>query len=250
MLYTAQKYVSRLENDAQRQHAMQKLAPAIRAPYLSTYWLSASVLSQESHKLVLNTQRDAVSRLLLARQADREAQEPLPLAKPLQNWPASWALGRRKEKKVECVQVTWQLDVGTLKEAAQRCMQQQGEGHLVSQTTPPFHGFRWRMRAICSLAADKASVQIGLYAQPTTLVQGMFHKSTFRISCGDFRSINCASPILCSGRNGRSKSWGVKDFFGVGSMAGGWDEAAWAAKGLPTTGSLIFTLTMKDVKMS
>jgi hypothetical protein len=30
-------------------------------------------------------------------------------------------------------------------------------------------------------------------------------------------------------------------------MAGGFDEVAWAAKGLPTSGQLVFRLTVRDV---
>jgi hypothetical protein len=41
-------------------------------------------------------------------------------------------------------------------------------------------------------------------------------------------------------------SWGCADFLGLGFMPGGFDEAAWAAKGLP--GSHIeLRLTVKDV---
>jgi hypothetical protein len=46
--------------------------------------------------------------------------------------------------------------------------------------------------------------------------------------------------------------WGYDDFFGIGVMSGGgavggWDEAAWAAKGLPTEGELEVQLTMQEV---
>jgi hypothetical protein len=46
--------------------------------------------------------------------------------------------------------------------------------------------------------------------------------------------------------------WGNGDFFGIGVMSGGgavggWDEAAWAAKGLPTEGELEVQLTIKEV---
>jgi hypothetical protein len=39
-------------------------------------------------------------------------------------------------------------------------------------------------------------------------------------------------------------SWSWRRFFGVAAMAGGWDDAAWAAKGLPTSGKLTIKLTV------
>ena len=42
--------------------------------------------------------------------------------------------------------------------------------------------------------------------------------------------------------------YGFYDFFGMGPMAGGWDESAWAAKGLPTEGRLHIKLTVSSVQ--
>ena len=39
----------------------------------------------------------------------------------------------------------------------------------------------------------------------------------------------------------------LEDFFSLGAMSGGWDDAAWAAKGLPASGELVFTLTITSV---
>jgi hypothetical protein len=48
---------------------------------------------------------------------------------------------------------------------------------------------------------------------------------------------------------GTSHGQGRQDFFVIGPMAagGGWDEAAWAAKGLPVSGELQLSLTMHSV---
>jgi len=42
-------------------------------------------------------------------------------------------------------------------------------------------------------------------------------------------------------------SWGSRDVFSLGPLSSGWDEAAWASKGLPATGQLDLTLTVTSV---
>lgn len=48
--------------------------------------------------------------------------------------------------------------------------------------------------------------------------------------------------------DGSGKGW--PDFLKVGPMAGGWDDAAWAAKGLPTDGDLVITASITGVSHS
>jgi hypothetical protein len=44
-------------------------------------------------------------------------------------------------------------------------------------------------------------------------------------------------------------AWGWRDYFNLGAMSGGFDEAACAAKKLPTSGSIKLRLTVSDVGM-
>lgn len=48
--------------------------------------------------------------------------------------------------------------------------------------------------------------------------------------------------IHCFKAGGVGRGW--RDFFDVGPMPGGFDEAAWAAKGLPTSGQIVLKLTV------
>lgn len=57
------------------------------------------------------------------------------------------------------------------------------------------------------------------------------------------------SHLLMSTTAGRCTQ-GKDDFFGVGVISGGWDEAAWAAKGLPTHGYILLTATVSEVAHS
>jgi hypothetical protein len=42
---------------------------------------------------------------------------------------------------------------------------------------------------------------------------------------------------------------GFSDFFKVGCMSGGFDEVAWAGKGLPTSGSILLQMIVKDAPL-
>lgn len=55
--------------------------------------------------------------------------------------PASWLLGQRKKAPVSTVELSWELDVGKLKEAVQVCAAQQEKQYLNSPgVTPPLRG--------------------------------------------------------------------------------------------------------------
>lgn len=63
------------------------------------------------------------------------------------------------------------------------------------------------------------------------------------MSAGHAGNYTCVAPLEGKG----AKGYGFHDFFELGAMAGGWDEAAVAAKGLPTSGDLPITMTVSEV---
>ena len=73
VLFTAQVYADKLREASLaivgslhgEQLAIDKLAPLVRCPHLSQFWLSASVLSDDAHDLLLQKQQPQVKRLLL-----------------------------------------------------------------------------------------------------------------------------------------------------------------------------------------
>ena len=68
VLYTAQRYVDRYTGE-QRAHAQQLLAPLIRCPLLSRYWLTASVNSAKADTMLLAELRPHLRELLLLLEA-------------------------------------------------------------------------------------------------------------------------------------------------------------------------------------
>jgi hypothetical protein len=79
---------------------------------------------------------------------------------------------------------------------------------------------------------------IRLAARAKNLPSGTVCRCAYSLECVGVNAVvpcGCNAPVDFSGTTGR----GLDDFFMVGRMCGGFDEAAWAAKGLPTSGSLL-----------
>lgn len=103
-------------------------------------------------------------------------------------------------------------------------------------------GLTFSLFAQC--AADDAGCKIGIFAI-SNVPAGSFYSFNFEINaCGKIKHWG-SSPMIV-GSTGR----GFGDFFCLGAMAGGWDPAAWAAKGLPASGELPITLTVTQVAHS
>lgn len=80
-----------------------------------------------------------------------------------------------------------------------------------------------------------------LYAAPINVPVGMSCSFSFCLTSGDIAHSGAAKRIAAK------SLYGHRDFFGLGCVRGGWDEAAWAAKGLPLTGELTFTMDISSV---
>jgi hypothetical protein len=107
-------------------------------------------------------------------------------------------------------------------------------------------GVRWSLDLSCSTDSDasKQAVQIGLFACARSLPHGSLCRCTF--------NLECVAGSVHRGRNATHQfdvRWGWRDFFKLGPMSGGFDEAAWAAKRLPANGSIVLRLTVMDVGM-
>jgi hypothetical protein len=83
---------------------------------------------------------------------------------------------------------------------------------------------------------------VGVYAKADNLPAHTAVRVRFTLECGFIRP----HPATARFTTGIQSSWGYRDFFGVGAMSGGFDAAAWAAKGLPTEGQpLVFKLKVR-----
>jgi len=239
--------VDNITDPQQKQAAAQKLAPLIRCPHLSPFWLSASVLSEDAPKLLLNQLSKQVGELTMA----QHAQPGQPLKDPhklLPGAPASWALGKRASKPPSSVQVTWELEVSKLRQAAQDSARQQKTVQLSCPAAPPpLGGIAWGLLMQAGWDADKQGSLIGFYAVPWNKPVSMCLRYAIHIKTTELPLLSLSGDSLLVSAKTAGLCWGWPDAFNLGPMAGGWDEAAWASIGLPAAGQLGLTLTVTSV---
>ena len=154
--------------------------------------------------------------------------------------PRGWGLGRRVSKPVTSVQLVWRLDVRELRDTACRCATEQDRMTVNSpEATPPLGGTAFRIKNV--LGYQDGGVKVGMYGFPANLPDDVIYACKYRIQVQDFDRGTTPRPKLGSVMSGWS------EYFQLGPMAGGWDEAAWVAKGLPASGQLTIKLTVSDV---
>ena len=251
VLYTAQTYISRITDVQQHQAAFQQLGPHIRCPQLSLFRLSLAQLQQTllSPALLANRELSSpLSQLLLMRQANPakpltagDVKEFLPDAPP------SWLLQPRAHKPVSSVSLQWSVAIDAIRVAAVGSAQQQVVQLQSSTMTPPMGGVSFRVLLQCIWDATAQGSTVGMFVTPVNIPVGAFCSMSCSLECEQFQNgPHFPQGHVLTGYNG--KGW--RDYFSTGAMSGGWDEAAWAAKGLPTTGELQFTLSITSVNGS
>jgi hypothetical protein len=247
VLYTADTYVRKITDLQQRQTAQQLLAPLVRAQHLSEFWLTAAALPTLTTTL-LDGRRSFVFQLrqllkLKAAVGALSLQSP-ELQKLVPDAPDSWSLEQRSIRTVPDVEVTWKLDVSTLVSTAQMSASQQEMINLHSpSTTSPIGGIVFGILIRLDGKADAQGSKIGVFAQPKNGPADTYLGFGIELSvAGTAFDKRSSAPVRFA-----SQCWGWSDFFQLGAMAGGWDAAAWAKAGLPTTGELVLKLRVTEV---
>uniref|UniRef100_A0A383VJQ4 BACK domain-containing protein n=1 Tax=Tetradesmus obliquus TaxID=3088 RepID=A0A383VJQ4_TETOB len=244
VLYTATKYVKALQPG--RQAARDALALLVRAPHLTRSALANQVLSA-GHNLLMNSLVAPLSLLVSYRlivpgngvTADALAQ--------IRGAPDSWGRGVRQLAATDGVRMHWRLPVEQLAAACRESFAGNKQVRLTSPaSTPPLGGVAWRLGVRCKPHQPRngaAGVRIGLLAESCEAPHDIFRAFSATFGCRGARS----RKATCD--DGSVSGCGPSNFFRVGTMsaAGGWDEAAWAAKGLPTAGELLLSLHMHSV---
>jgi hypothetical protein len=232
-----------------------KLAPLVRCPHLSQFWLSASVLSDTANKLLLRGLKPQLQQLLLLNSGCSSTAAALsfddfgsgvPVA------PASWLLPERDIQPISRAQVEWEVDVAAIRQAAQNSASQKRTVELKSPASCLLGGIMWHMLLQCVWDNSKQGSTVGLFAAAKSLPAGTICRCMFSLECA---GVDVAGDIVSQRpahgtrlfKTGSGGGWGVPDFFKVGCMPGGFDEAAWAAKGLPASGTIQLRLTVSDV---
>jgi hypothetical protein len=96
----------------------------------------------------------------------------------------------------------------------------------------------WQLRVKCSQV--ECGTVVGIYVLPHFRTYDVFYKCKCTL---------CWCGVKCRTRGTPTASyWGYPNYFSLQPMAaGGWDDAAWAAKGLPTSGEMLLQLHMHSV---
>jgi hypothetical protein len=220
------------------------LAPLIRCQHLSTFWLSACALQlDEGLSTLFSRFQQPLKPLLMMRLADKDR---VPTQEELQGEfegaPSSWLLGQRASKTVDSVQLVWPLHVAELRSAAQRsCIEKELVRVECPGVSAPLGGMTWTMLVEAEWGADQQATRLGLFCIPGNAPMNSWCRFKARFEVQGVPELSYS--ISCSHAVSGPAGFGWHDYF-VGYVSGGWDEAAWAAAGLPAEGELRVTLTV------
>lgn len=253
VLYSAQYYVDKLKGEP-KAAAIQVLGPLIRCQSLSSSWLvsvaEAAVSGTAPGTFVLEQYAKPALQLLKLRSVTKTSiiSKQLPHM-PLAAWPDSWFSGPRQYTPRDSVQLTQQVDVSQLREAAVRCANGKTEERLRSRASGPIRGLTWQL-VISIDGTNSTGTQIGVFAGPAADAAGFCNDTqpaysfSWRVTA-DVGVKRVLDKAVGAQSLTWSIHWGYSDAFRLGYMSGGWNEAAWAAAGLPASGSLSFNLDLK-----
>jgi hypothetical protein len=234
VLFTAYVYAKRLQlHDPQQQESVA-LAQLVRAPQLSQLALSNAVLAREAEQMLLAPYLPLLKLLLLLKQK-APAAEVARHMQAAQVVPDSWRLSPRQlVPLLDGVQLVWQLPAEQLKAACKESFAQQRRIVLNSPThSPVISGTVWRLSVTCE--QQRGGTVVGVSASTDSFSSGIYFKGSFEYNVQRrtrrARDRYCLSAVFCGE--------GSSNYFGLQPMAaGGWDEAVWAAAGLPTSGEM------------
>ena len=238
VLYTAQAYIKAQQSPQQKQAALQQLAQLLRCPHLSHFWLTAAKNSTDDQFVLKPAQQQAGFLLAFLQVQPRGRFDSQRYNKLMPDAPASWALGPRQILPApRSVTVSWQLPVSELKEACIRAATEQDRVYVTSPSaSAPLFGVAFTMYVSC--VGSSQGTQAALRVQPQGVPASIFCGFALTLAAGGIRRSTQHATTRGTG------SWGWPNFFKLGHMAGGWDELAWASKGLPTAGELTITATV------
>jgi hypothetical protein len=250
VLFTVCTYINRIaaggpgSGVGDTQPALDKLSPLVRCPHLSQFWLSAALLSDDNSMLLLRELQPQLKRLQLLKSScstdvDLGCED---IEKHVPNVPASWLLPVRDIQPTSSAQLDWEVDVAGIRQAAQDSASQKRTTILMSPTSCLLGGLTWGMELRCDWQASKQGSKIGVFVHARNLPAGSLYRCTYSLEIVDVQA-GCTPASRLFNNN----PWGYFNFFRVGFMSGGFDEAAWIEKGLPTSGSIKLRLTVSNV---
>lgn len=244
VLYTAQQYVESQQGAAAANTAAATLLSLVRAPFLSDVAVHIAALPDTNFMRLGEALFAAQLKSLISLIRLTGGNQPtIADLGRMSGAPKSWLLGGRQLIKEQPAVLEWQLPVAQLSAACKKAAEQNKLECIASPLSPPMGALPWQMTVHCTV--KETGVQVGFFVGPGRRYaagKGVFLKFTASVNCSFL-----GERTLDTGFVDASSAWGWPDYFGAGPMQGGWDEVAWAAKGLPTSGDLVFNLKMLEV---
>jgi hypothetical protein len=242
VLFTATKYVRAQGKRPAKKAAKAALAQLVRAPQLSLFSLSCQMMPAGNDQQLLTAYAAKLTSLLLLKRNASEHE----LAGYLDEFgviPASWRLGPRQLMPLaDGVHLEWRVPVQQLKQTCRDSFEKQESKWLYSHNSPPYGGVAWRMQIECGFRDGGVNAVLDVGPVPGEVPAGIYFKFRATFSWNGVQRL-FRSPCL-SARG--EVFW--DDLFEVPPMAGGWDEAAWEAAGLPAAGQTVLKLHLYSLE--
>lgn len=239
MLYTVNRYVQHQSTPELQQVAKERLAPLIRVPHLSNRWLMELLTARAPEHLVLHSVWELIRMFVNLREEQHAKRWHV------SGVPHSWRwCPRTSDEAVGNVEVRAQFSVSVIKQASCRVFEQQlrVDSLLLEEPQMPLAGAEFRPQLVFRSSA--AGMTLGFFVKqlPSSSEAGtqVFFHIGFSLDLGPVSrsgsALSCSSGV--QGQEGSAPCSGWHGFLQIGPMAGGWDDVAWANKGLPTTGAV------------
>lgn len=228
------------------------LSPVVRAPHLSDLALHIAVLARHSKSHLLEGYTAySLSKLITLRRFASRAQVA-DVMKEGMYWPASWKRGQR-QLLTEPPVITYHCSV---QELAATWIDN-SHNHLptgiihtdVGHDSIILGGLKWSLELSCHTKAS--GTRMGIFIRPEhDAPVGIYVKMKAHVVCkatntdrwGEWNYV-----LGCDSYHDDADDGGWSDFWEAGFMPNGWDEAAWAAKGLPLSGDLVVELSRLSI---
>lgn len=140
------------------------------------------------------------------------------------------------------MQLVWTLRVSDIRALAQRSMETKGDKTLVCpNSSPPLGGIACSLELEANWLADAEGVELYLFCLPRNTPIDLWYRfeGTFAVA----GIPHLTQRFAYDGAKIAGRALGNEAFV-AGAMTGGWDEAAWKAVDLPSSGELQIVLTV------
>jgi hypothetical protein len=244
VLYTAKQYMQ--ANDEDEAAAEILLPQLVSAPQLSAFALSCAALPADSGLQLLGTYAQQLRELLPLKRI-ASAAELATVMEAFNSAPPSWRLGSRQITPLAGgVRVEGGLPVEQLKQACRDSFAQQDTVHISSPRSAPLGAVAWQLKVKCKQRGGGTTIGLCEGPEPSDVPGSIYYKFDSTVSwLGDKHicmRILVSPPV-------KRHSCGYSNYFKLQPMGGdGWDDAVWAAAGLPTAGDTLLELCVHSVE--